>query len=499
MRPERPLILAKERNDMTKPNLIFVMADQLRADFLSCYGCQCVDTPNIDSLADRGVRYDRAYSAHPVCVPARVSLLTGMDAIKTGVLDNGQFLRPDHGEMGVECWPETLSANGYYTVAIGKMHFYPWDLRLGFQYRSIAEDKRWIHIRDDYYHYLREAGLRKYHGNEHEGYYEHKGAILNRLPWEYSIDHFVGMEACRFIDRYGTEGPFAMMVGFPGPHCPYDPCPEFLDKVDPNAIPEPVPEVVSDTPLIRENNVRGNLGPWNGVDYGEFTMEQKHKIRVHYAASVSQIDYEVGEILGSLRRQGLLDNTAIIFSSDHGDYLGDHGLIGKGTYYESSIHVPMLVSVPWMEDFSVNEKMVCLTDVTATLLSFAGLVVPEHMDSTPLPGLGLPGSRPRERLICALQGGWMIDDGEWRLAKYSTGEALLFHRTKDPDEQHNLYMDAGYLEVRSRLEAELTQAVMASMRAAHHERRVYVRDLSQTTWFGREGWQRPYPRRVDDR
>ena len=93
----------------------------------------------------------------------------------------------------------------------------------------------------------------------------------------------------------------------------------------------------------------------------------------------------------------------------------------------------------------------------------------------------------------------MIDDGEWRLAKYGTGEATLFHIAEDPDEQHNLYSDPGALDVRNRLEAELTQRMMASMREANHERRVYVRDLSQTTWFGREGWQRPYPRRVDDR
>jgi hypothetical protein len=98
-----------------------------------------------------------------------------------------------------------------------------------------------------------------------------------------------------------------------------------------------------------------------------------------------------------------------------------------------------------------------------------------------------------------LQGGWMIDDGRWRLAKYGTGEAVLFDRRQDPDEQENLYYDAAHLEVRSRLEAELTQYLMASMREAHHDRRVYVRDLSQKTWFGREGWQRPYPRRIDDR
>jgi arylsulfatase len=483
----------------SRPNIIFIMADQLRYDFLSCYGAQFVDTPHIDRLQERGVLYGRCYSAHPVCVPARVALLTGMDAIKNGVLDNGQFLRPDHVQMGIQTWPEVLNQNGYYTVAIGKMHFYPWDLRLGFQYRSIAEDKRWQYIRDDYYHYLQEAGHRKYHGNEHEGYFENKGAIINRLPWEYSVDHFVGLEACRFIDQYGSEGPFAMMVGFPGPHCPYDPCPEFLDHVRPDLIPEAVPEVPGDAPLLRKSNIEGNKRPWNGVDYSEFTAAQKHKIRVHYAAEVAQIDYEVGQIVESLRRQGLLENTAILFSSDHGDYLGDHNLIGKGTFFEASIHVPMVVSAPWLEGSTRNDELVCLTDVTATMLGFAGLEVPAHMDAIPLPGLGLQRSASHERIVGSLQGGWMIDDGEWRLSRYGTGEALLFHIAEDPDEQRNRSNDPDALEVRSHLETELTQAIMASMREAHHERRVYVRDLSQETWFGREGWQRPYPRRIDDR
>lgn len=203
-----------------QPNLVFLLPDQLRYDFLSCYGASFIETPNIDSLAAEGVRYQRAYSAHPVCVPARVSLVSGLHASHTGVLDNGQFLRPDYAACGLQTWPEILNAAGYYTAAIGKMHFYPWDLRLGFQYRSIAEDKRWIYLRDDYYHFLHARGLRRYHGNEHEGYYENKGAIINRLPWECSVDHFVGQEACRFIREHGKDGPFAMMVGFPGHTAP---------------------------------------------------------------------------------------------------------------------------------------------------------------------------------------------------------------------------------------------------------------------------------------
>ncbi len=481
----------------TKPNLIFIMPDQLRFDFLSCYGASFIQTPHIDSLASRGVIYSHAYSEHPVCVPARVSLMTGQHAIKTGVLDNGLFLRPDYRACGLQTWPEMLSANGYYTAAIGKMHFYPWDLRLGFQYRSIAEDKRWLYIRDDYYHYLKAHGERRYHGNEHEGYFEHKGAIINRLPWELSVDHFVGLEACRFIREHGNEGPFAMMVGFPGPHCPYDPTPEYA-YFKPEDMPLPVPDA-GDTPIVRQRNVEGNKRPWNGVDYSEFTLEQKLKIRAHYAGLVKAIDDEVGQILAILREQNLLENTLIIFSSDHGDYLGDHNLIGKGHYFESSPHVPMVVWAPWMQGQNTCDELVTLTDVTATLLHFGGCGVPAHMDARPLPALGIAGAMPRDHIVGALNGGWMYMDDTWRLHKYATGETLLFNLSTDPQEQHNLVRDPQYVDVALRLDAALTREVMHMMAEANYDRRVYVQDLSQYDWFGREGWQRPYPRRFQDR
>lgn len=480
-----------------QPNLIFLMPDQLRPDFLSCYGANFIHTPNIDRLAETGVRFTHAYSQHPVCVPARASLLTGMDAIKTGVLDNGLYLRPDLGACGVRTWPEILAEQGYFTAAIGKMHFYPWDERLGLNYRRIAEDKRWLQIRDDYWHFLHARGHRKYHGNEHAGYFENRGAIVNLLPWEYQVDHWVGDQACEFIRDFGHEGPFAMMVGFPGPHCPYDPAPEFLAEFDPADMPEPIPDA-GDTPRLRANNIDGNRRPWNGVDYTEFTREHQLKIRAHYAALVKQIDQKVGHILDALQERGLLDNTIIIFGSDHGDYLGDHNLIGKGQYFESSFHVPLIVSQPGAQGGTTNDDLVALTDVTATLLRLAGQAVPEYMDARPLPGIGIDGATARDHLIGALGGGWMIQEGAWRLAKYGTGEQLLFNIEADPQEQRNLIGDVGCQRVRRDLDARLTSTIMRSMVDARFAERVYVNDLSQSPVFGFEGWQRPYPRRHDD-
>lgn len=480
-----------------QPNLIFIMPDQLRPDFLSAYGATFIDTPHIDSLAEHGVRYEQAYSSSPVCVPARASLLTGLNAIRNGVTDNGQWIRPDYQACGIRTWPEQLAEQGYYTAAIGKMHFYPWDLSMGFQYRSASEDKRWIYVRDDYYHSLHESGYRKYHGNEHEGYFENKGAIINKLPQEHSPDRFVGQEACRFIRNHGNEGPFAMMVGFPGPHCPYDPSPEYMEQFDPADMPDSIPEVPEDAPLVRLGNVDGNKSSWNGVDYTEFTEAQKKKIRAHYAALVKAIDDEVGQILETLRNEGLLDNTIIIFASDHGDYLGDHNMIGKGTFFQGSIHVPMLVRLPGAEGTQVYDGLVELGDVTATLLALAGCEVPAYMDSIPLPELGIDGDKRRERVVGMVSNGWMIDDGTWRLHKYSTGEHLLFNRAEDPDEQHNLIDDPRYAAEYRRLDSELTGEIMRSVTLSHWDRRVYVESLSGTPAFGRRGWQREYPRPLE--
>jgi arylsulfatase A-like enzyme len=124
----------------SRPNLLFIMPDQLRHDFLSCYGADFIDTPHIDSLAQHGVRYQNAYSPAPICVPARSMLMTGRNPIKTGVLSNNYFLRPDEGACGIRSWPELLVEAGYATAAIGKMHFYPWDLDMGFEHRVVCED-----------------------------------------------------------------------------------------------------------------------------------------------------------------------------------------------------------------------------------------------------------------------------------------------------------------------------------------------------------------------
>ena len=191
-----------------------------------------------------------------------------------------------------------------------------------------------------------------------------------------------------------------------------------------------------------------------------------------------------------------MDNTIIIFASDHGDYLGDHNFIGKGTFFEGSIHVPLIVRPAGGAQPRVYQGLAPLGDVTATMLAAGGCDVPAYMDARPLPVLGLGEVQTREYIFGMLAGGWMAFDGRWKLSKYDTGERLLFDLETDPHEQRNLIADPSARSELARLDAALTQEIMRSVVLSYEDRRVYTIDKSGDLMFGREGWQRPYPYRL---
>ncbi|MEM7734602.1 MAG: sulfatase-like hydrolase/transferase [Deinococcota bacterium] len=482
---------------MRRPNLLVLMPDQLRADFLGCYGNPVFETPNIDALSLEGVRYQRAISPSPLCVPARASLLTGKNAVENGVLDNLHWLHPEHNAIEVPSWPSQLNAAGYQTAAIGKMHFYPWDASEGFDTRIIAEDKRHLLIEDDYHDYLEDVGLRRYHGNEHEGYVEHKGAIISRIPAEHQVDTWVATQSCQFIEQHQNKHPFALMVGFPGPHCPYDPPATLADHYDPETMPASVP-ATPDSARFRAWNIAANKRPWNGVDYTSFEAHHKARIRAYYAALVKQIDQGIGRIIASLKDRGLYEDTVIIFTSDHGDFLGDYDLIGKTLFYEPSIHVPLIVKPATSAKVAVPrtlETSVSLTDVTATLLALAGLEPQATADSCPLPGLGLETPSIRDAIFGATNLGMMLTDDTWKYCRYTNGDTHLFDLTADPTEQYNLAEDASFRPILRELDAALFARLMTSLEASCADKAVFTAYGSGREASGKRGWKRHYPAR----
>jgi arylsulfatase len=479
-------------------NIIFLLPDQLRPDFLGCYGAHFISTPHVDALSDHGVTYRHAVAPAPICVPSRASLLTGLNSVQHGVLENYSWLRPDRAACGIETWPEMLAEAGYHTEAIGKMHFYPWDTSEGFAHRVISEDKRHIYVHDDYAAYLKQHGYRKYHGSEHDGYFENKGAIVSKIPAEHQVDQWAADRACEFIENYNEDRPFALMVGFPGPHCPYDPPIELADLYRPEDMPASIP-ATDDSRLFRELVIGTNKRPWNQVDYTDFQDHHKRKLRAHYAALVHQIDQGVGRIVAALNASRFRDDTVIIFASDHGDFLGDYDLIGKHLFYEPSIRVPLIIKLPSSTSARSVDSLVSLTDVTATITALAGVDRSGWGDSIVLPELGLPHTRSRDHVFGATDLGLMVADAEWKLCRYKNGHVALYNVIVDPHEQHNLAYQPQALSEMQRLDAILQRDLIDALMVANGDKFVEKTRYQGRGEFGQRGWQRPYPASLKER
>ncbi|GAA6210178.1 sulfatase-like hydrolase/transferase [Cognatishimia sp. WU-CL00825] len=471
------------------PNILFILPDQLRADFLGCYGADFLKTPHVDGLAEIGTRYDAAISPSPICVPARASMLTGQDAHETGVVHNLAWLRPDRREMGIETWPERLNAAGYHTLAIGKMHFYPWDINEGFQTRVIAEDKRHIHIHDDYHDALASENFEKLHGIDQEGYAEQKGASINALPDHLQPDRWVADQAIQALKSHDPDQPFAMMVGFPGPHCPYDPPAEALKDVDAGAMPSAIPQT-DEARTHHAEFVASYKRPWADIDYSNLSAAEIETIRQYYCASVERIDSDVGRLLNTLRETGQLDNTIVVFSSDHGDYLGDFGLMGKGYFHEPSIRVPLIVA-----DFraptqaKVDNSVVSLTDLHASFAAW-GSITPSAAATGPT-----LGSAPADRVVIGVTSqGMMARSQRWKLVRYKNGMQALFDLSNDPTEQINQI--AEHPQIREELDAALTASLLEATKTSFADRYVAEAKSPPDHPFHRRDWRRDFPSRI---
>lgn len=471
-----------------KPNILFILTDQLRYDFLGCYGARFLKTPTIDSLAEQGTRFETCISASPICVPARASMLTGLDAHVSGVVHNLQWLRPDRKEMGVKSWPEHLNDAGYRTSAIGKMHFYPWDASEGFQDRIIAEDKRHIHIKDDYHDALVDSGRAKQHASTLEGYHENKGACFSDLPDDLQVDRWVGKQSANYVRNHTFDQPLALMVGFPGPHCPYDPPKEAIRSINPDQLPEAIPET-AESKTHQADFLAAYKREWAALDYEGFNASHVKTIRQYYAAAVERIDADVAAILSAFEEQGELDNTIVIFTSDHGDYLGDFGKVGKATFHEPSIRVPMIVTDFRKTAGHVSSELTSLIDIYPSILRWAG--------ANPDPnarGVALGEATEGRTIVGTTSQGSMVRNARWKLVSYTNGTTALFDLGADPTEQTNLIDEEP--KVATQLFNYLTSSLVDSIAAGHSD--LLVNEVKETPphpFFNRD-WKRQYPSKM---
>ncbi len=440
---------------MSDLNLLLITTDQQRWDSLPHYGLGFLRTPHLDRLAREGLVFERCYTPAPLCVPARASLLSGQWPSTTGVLGNNHGLSHQ-----TPTWPKLLSAAGVLTAAIGKMHFYPWDDRQGFQERISAEDKRHTYLPDDFSKFLRYHGLERAHPTANPGYFETLGAPVTPLPKRFHVDAFVGDQAAQWLRRHACER-FAAWVSFPGPHDPYDPPEEMARMYEDAPIPAPIG---SRAELARKPRAQQRSGPDSlnnsmfRIDPSQATPAHYRRWRAHYYANISLIDEGIGKILEALAATGTLDRTLIVFTSDHGDALGDHGLAYKGFFYESMARVPLIIRGPGVAAGQRCPALVSLLDLVPLFCRAGGIAPPPTLEGADLaPLLRDPSGMIREAVVSERMGRVMVRDARYKYVHYLDGDSELYDLATDPTEEHNLARDQAHWHEVARLRALLLE------------------------------------------
>ncbi len=349
---------------MDKPNVLIILTDQQRYDTISALGYAHMITPNLDRLVKKSCSYMYAHSTNPVCMPARHDLLTGRPGRAHGYYVNRRMSIKDHSLPTI---PRVFSENGYRTAAVGKMHFCPAREHHGFGEMFLMEELP-IHRQDDQYLcHLAEAGLghvQNIHGVRPHVYHIPQRAQMDQA---HHGTTWVGDKTIDWLQSNG-QNPFFLMTGFIQPHPPWSLPDAFEDLYSQADIPDAIPRSRK-YPFVSEECA------W----YGDNDSEQhKRKIREAYFASVTMIDRQIGRIIDYLETSALMDQTLIIFTSDHGEMLQDKGFYSKELPYEGSVRIPMLIHYPNNEKAGeVCEDFVDLFDIFPTCLDVCGLKYPE--------------------------------------------------------------------------------------------------------------------------
>ncbi|MDZ7794538.1 MAG: sulfatase-like hydrolase/transferase [Spirochaetia bacterium] len=358
-----------------KNSVLLIHADQHRADCCSVYGNPDVMTPNIESLANDGVVYGNHFCPYPICTPSRYSLLSGKYVHQHEGWTNHSTLRPD-----IHTLPRELNKLGYKTSACGKMHFTPTYLDVGFQNMKLCEQLgpgRWD---DDYHRYLMSKNkidlldLMDQHPDfrQHapEEYWESFGALSSNLDEKDTSTGWIGRQAVEAIDTWEDDQNF-LMVGFVQPHHPFDPPQEWIDAYSEKKL--------SILPGWTESFLPRDLSHAKGhFNYEGLTPEKLRKVMAYYYASISQIDFYVGKMIQALKQKGLYDQTMIIYTSDHGEYMGFHHMLLKGNHmYDPIMRIPLVIKYPENSNFGTkNNTLSTNTEIPATIIK--SLHLPEN-------------------------------------------------------------------------------------------------------------------------
>jgi choline-sulfatase len=477
------------------PNIVVVMADQHRGDMMGCAGDPGVLTPNLDRLAAEGARFSRVSCQGPLCMPARASFMTERYVRDHGVYTNWAEISEDSPTY---VW--ALREAGYHTALVGKAHLYRDEIHevrhinelaskleaLGFSEVLETGDKFAGAAANRYTEHLRQRGLldaykqhiadRAYQGENETGRNATKrvpmwDATPMPVPLDAYIDSWHGAEAVRWIENYNRSEPFFLFVGFPGPHDPWD---------APQAAVDWYHDVEISMPSSTRRPTIEGTGRYGALlqaflhlsDTETMTDDATRRMRRAYSADISIIDAAVGRIVTSLQAAGLLDDTWIIYTSDHGEMGGNHGMMSKCVLYEPAVRVPLIIRPPGGGEALVEDSLVEHMDVPATLRAIAG--APEIAQSEGRSLLGYVNGAPPAPRPLSVSENWGFAAFQTERYKLVVDEdacapCQLFDVREDPNEDNNLLGDSRMRDVVDELMDTHVHSFLATTPARPHK------------------------------
>ena len=443
--------------DHKSPNVLLICTDHWAAEHLGCAGNESILTPGLNELAACGVRFTNAYSECPVCIPARRSLMTGQSPRSHGDrVFKDDLLMPDVTTMA-----QAFRDAGYQADAVGKLHVHPQRDRIGFDNVILDDEGRpQFGTLDDYDIYLGDQGLagRQYdHGMSNNQYHWR--------PWHLDEQHhataWAGRMMARTIKRRDPTRPAFWYLGFRHPHPPLVPPQSYVDLYQRVEIDEPYVGKWAEKPENLPYAISALLSRTN-----LYSSAQMQEARRAFYALCTQIDHQIRYLIGTLRLEGLLDNTIIMFTSDHGDMLGNHGMAAKRVFYESSANIPMIIMPdkdnPRVATGALDQRLMGFADVMPTLLDLCGIDIPESCD-----GISMYGKETHDFIYgeCGEDdhATRMIRDSRCKLIYYPVGNHFqLFDLENDPHEMTDLSDDAAYADTFSRMKKLLVAELYGS-------------------------------------
>lgn len=465
---------------MEKPNIIYFLSDQHNFNISGFMGDPYVKTPNFDQLAENGTVLDQCYCNSPLCVPSRSSMLSGLLPSETGILNNMQMLPSDRVTMA-----HSLTNAGYETVLCGRMHFSGLDQRHGFSKRLVGDITSSFPGVDnelEMYGYLRGTSYQGRVGVEKVG--KGSSAVLK-------FDEAVIKAACSFLHERDKSDPLFLLVGTYAPHCPYVAYEKWFDYYM-TVLPDPA--------LVREEypvSRHPAMQKWIELrDVGDITNEQLRRIRAAYYALITFTDENFGKVLAAAKQTLDMENTVIVYTSDHGDNAGEHGLFWKTNFYEGASRVPAVISWPGrIKKHRRLQALTSLVDIAPTFIDIAGAQPLPHMDGISLLPYLESGEEPPERSVISILGdikgdnpSAMIRKGDYKLVlHYGYDAPQLFDLKNDPHENNDLGTKAKYRQIISQLSHELA-GYWNGEEANEQLRRSKAHYEMLRQWINRIGW-----------